>query len=353
MTNELLSLLEIPAIDEKARSEAKRRVDSLTKPLGSLGRLEDLGVALAGMTGRVTPTLERKVIFTVAGDHGVVREGVSAFPQEVTAQMVLNFLRGGAAINVLARAASAEVLVVDAGVAADLPKADGLIRVKLKAGTENMAQGPAMSPGEAQGIVEEGFRLFKRIHAARAIDVVGLGEMGIGNTTASAALAAALLNVEASLVSGRGTGLTDGQLSKKIQVIDQALKLNRPDSKDPMDCLAKVGGFEIGCLAGITLAAASARVPVVMDGFISTVAAFLAYRISPAVKPFLIAAHRSVEPGHSLLLNALELRPLLELQMRLGEGTGAALAFQILEASVRILSEMATFSEAQVSEGTP
>lgn len=327
-----------------------QRWDRLTKPLGSLGRLEELGIRLAEIQGKPIPALSRKVIFTVAADHGVVAEGVSAYPQEVTAQMVLNFLRGGAAINVLARHAGAEVVVVDAGVAADFPPQEGLVVCKVRSGTANFLRERAMSREEAEATLEAGRRLFNEAHSRRPVDLVGLGEMGIGNTTASAALASLFSGLGPERVTGRGTGVAEGQLGKKVSVIREALELHRPRPNDPIDCLSCVGGLEIACLAGVVLAAAEQRVPVVLDGFITTVAARAAMGLNPRVKEVLIPSHLSVEPGHRILLGQMSLEPLFDLRMRLGEGTGAALAFTFLDASVKLLTEMATFGEAGVSE---
>lgn len=339
----------IPPPDRAAEQEARRRWDRLTKPQGSLGALEDLGSRIAGITGRPLPEIGRKVIFTVAADHGVAAEGVSAYPSSVTAQMVANFLRGGAGINVLARHAGAEVLVVDAGVAADLPQAPGLLSCKVRSGTGNLAKEPAMTRPQAEEILETGIRIFRRAHRERPISLVGLGDMGIGNTTASAALASVLTGTPVEEVTGRGTGVDEERLRHKIRVIRSALELHRPDPSDALDCLGKVGGLEIGCLAGITLAAAEARVPVVLDGFITSAAALVACGVEPAAREYLIASHRSVEPGHRIILEFLELRPLLDLRLRLGEGTGAALGISLAEAAVRLLAEMATFDEAGVS----
>ena len=342
--------INIPPLDLTAMEAAARRWDSLTKPQCSLGRLEALGARIAGMTGQPVPTVGRKVIFTVAADHGVAAEGVSAYPQSVTAQMVLNFLRGGAGINVLARHAGAEVMVVDAGVAGEPLAAPGLISLRVRSRTANMAKEPAMTREEAERSLSNGMRLFREAHRKNGITLIGLGDMGIGNTTASSALTALFTGKPVESVTGRGTGLDDPQLRRKIDVIEQAIRLHRPDPADGLDALAKVGGLEIGCLAGIALAAAQARVPVVLDGFITTAAALTAWRINPAVKEYFIASHRSVEPGHRAALQALELEPLLDLALRLGEGTGAALAFGIIEASVKLLAEMATFGEAGVDQ---
>ena len=341
---------DLPAVDSAAALAARQRWDRLTKPLGSLGRLEELGVRLAGITGQVQPTIARKVIFTVAADHGVVEEGVSAYPQAVTAQMVLNFLRGGAGINVLARHVGAEV-VVDAGVAAaDFEGQPGVVIRKIRRGTSNMAQEPAMSRAEAQQILQMGERLFEEMHRLKRIHLVGLGEMGIGNTTATAALTAVLTGSDVATVTGRGTGLTDEQLRRKIQVTEKVLQRHQPVAEHPLGSLACVGGFEIGFLAGIILEAARARVPIVLDGFITTAAALVAQGFCPGVRDYLIASHCSVEPGHRIQLEHLGLEPLLDLQLRLGEGTGAALAFSLIEASIKLVSEMATFEEAGVSK---
>ena len=337
-------------VDLQAQDMARRRWDCLTKPKGSLGRLEEVGIRYAGMTGWPIPPVHRKVIFTVAADHGVTAEGVSSYPQSVTAQMVNNFLSGGAGINVLARHVGAEVLVVDAGVAGPVPEGQGLLLAKVRPGTGNMVKVPAMDRDEAQRVIEEGSRIFQEQHRRQRIDLVGLGDMGIGNTTASAALTALFLNAPVAQVTGRGTGLTDEMLSNKIRVIEKALTLHRPDPKDPMGCLAAVGGLEIGCLAGIALAAARERVPVVLDGFITSAAALVAVSLVPSVRDFLFASHRSVEPGHSLILQALDCAPLVDFSLRLGEGTGAALGIFLIEASLKLLSEMATFQEAHVSE---
>ena len=343
----------IPPLDRKAEAASRERWNHLTKPQGSLGRLEDLGARIAGMTGQPVPLLGRKVIFTVAADHGVATDGVSAYPQSVTAQMVLNFLRGGAGINVLARHAGAEVIVVDAGVAGEPLSAPGLLSRRVRAGTGNMLEGLAMSREEAERSVKNGMELFREANSKQAIRLVGLGDMGIGNTTASAALTAVFTGSRVEEVTGRGTGLDDQRLLRKVEVIEQAIRQHRPDSKDPLDVLSKIGGLEIGCLAGIALAAAEARVPVVLDGFIPSAAALVAWRMEPAARDYFIASHRSVEPGHNAILKALELEPLLDLDLRLGEGTGAALALSLIEASLKLLAEMATFGEAGVDGKKP
>jgi nicotinate-nucleotide--dimethylbenzimidazole phosphoribosyltransferase len=304
--------------------QAQARQDNLTKPQGSLGLLEELSVKVAGIQGLARPRISDKVIITMAGDHGVAAEGVSLFPQEVTAQMVYNFLRGGAAINVLARHVGARVVVVDLGVATELEPHPELLAKKVAYGTKNMAQGPAMSREEAIQSIEAGIEIVKS-ELSRGMDIVGTGDMGIGNTTPSSAIVAALTGAPVADVTGRGTGIDDEQLAHKVETIERALAVNRPDPADPLDVLAKVGGLEIGGIVGVVLGAAAHRRPVVIDGFISGAGALVAAGLAPQVKDYLIAAHLSVELGHRLVLERLGLIPLLNLNLRLGEGTGAAL----------------------------
>ena len=338
----------IVALDVRAISAARARQDILTKPAGSLGTLEDISTKVAGITGNAMPKMKAKVIITMAGDHGVTDDGVSAYPKEVTAQMVYNFLNDGAAINVLARHAGARVVIVDMGVAVDFTH-ERLVSKKIAYGTANMAKGPAMSYEDAVRSIEAGIEVFES-EAKKGVDIVGVGDMGIGNTTSSSAIVAVITGYDVEKVTGRGTGIDDAGLEKKIAVIEEAIRVNKPNNKDAIDVLAKVGGFEIGGMAGVILAAASHRVPVVIDGFISGTAALVAYGIAPAVKDYMIAAHRSVERGHSVTLDYIGLKPLLDLDMRLGEGTGAALGISIVDAACKILGEMATFEDAGVSE---
>jgi nicotinate-nucleotide--dimethylbenzimidazole phosphoribosyltransferase len=344
------TIKQIKPLDEKAMAAARERQDTLTKPPGSLGRLEEISIRLAGIQGKARPQVEKKVMVTMAGDHGVVAEKVGNWPQEVTAQMVENFLRGGAGINVLARQAGARIIFVDMGVASDLKPRQQLIVKKAGYGTKNMCLGPAMTREQAVRCIETGIEIANG-EVDKGMDIVGTGDMGIGNTTASAAVLAAITGRPAIEVTGRGTGLSDEQLAHKIDVIERALALNKPDRTKPLDVLAKVGGFEIGGLAGVMLGAAARRVPVVIDGFISGAAAVIAAALAPGVREYLIAAHASAEAGHPAMLKYLGLRPLLDLEMRLGEGTGAALGIIIAEAAARTLNEMATFAEAGVSEG--
>lgn len=340
----------ISGLDHKLMERAQGRLDNLTKPQGSLGRLEELAKLIVGITGKENPELKNKIIFTLASDHGVTEEAVSVYPKEVTAQMVYNFINGGAGINVLARHVNSRVIVVDIGVACDLDRREGLIIKKVGYGTKNMAKGPAMSQDEAVKALENGIEIFED-EFSRGIDIAGTGEMGIGNTTASSAITAVFTKEAVEDITGRGTGINEQGLKNKIKVIKQALKVNSPDARDPIDVLAKVGGFEIGGLAGIILAAAAKKVPVVIDGFISGAAALIAYHLEPKTKEYMLASHCSVEKGHRVILEHIGLKPLFDFNLRLGEGTGAALGINISEAALKILTQMATFQSAGVSEG--
>jgi nicotinate-nucleotide--dimethylbenzimidazole phosphoribosyltransferase len=328
---------------------AAARQLQLTKPPGSLGELESIANRLAAIQQTLRPAVSRRRIYVVAADHGVVAEGVSAYPREVTAQMVYNFLRGGAAINVLARQGGIEVGVVDAGVDADFGDAPGLIQAKVVRGTANFTRGPAMTRDEAVKSVETGIDL-ARTAAAAGVELLGVGEMGIGNTTAASAIAATLTESAPEAVTGYGAGVDDAGLRRKIAAVERALEINRPDRTDALDVLAKVGGAEIGVMAGVALGAAAEGIPVVADGFISTSATALACVFCQTVRDYLFIGHRSRERGHNSLIEFIGHRPLLDLQMRLGEGTGAALAMGIITAAARLLSEMATFAEAGVSD---
>ena len=340
----------IPPIDKQAAKQAQARQNRLTKPPGSLGRLEEISIQLAGMKADPTPKVSQKALIVMAADHGVALEGVSAFPVEVTKQMVLNFLHGGAAINVLARQAGAATHIVDIGVASDFdPSLPGLWRRKIAYGTRNMAKEPAMTSAQAEQALACGMEVLAEI-AEKGLDVIATGDMGIGNTTSSAAIVAVMAGLPVDKVTGRGTGLDDAGLLRKIQVIEQAIAVNQPDPNDPMDVLCKVGGLEIAGLAGVMIAAAARRIPVAVDGFISTAAAMIGVGLVPDVRHYLFGAHRSVEIGHQVMHRYLGLTPLLNLNLRLGEGTGAVLAFHLLEAACRLLREMATFDEAGVSD---
>ena len=343
------ALREIKPPDEKAMAAARARQDTLTKPLGSLGRLEELSIKLAGIRGEPIPRINHKAIVTMAADHGVVAEGVSAYPQAVTPQMVLNFLRGGAGINVLAKHAGARIIVVDIGVASDMEPHPALVSRKIARGTSDMARGPAMSREQAIKSIEVGLEIVEK-EVKKGLDIVGTGDMGIGNTTPSSAITAAITGEKVEKVTGRGTGIDDKQLAHKVEVIERALKANKPNADDAIDVLAKIGGFEIGGICGVIVGAAAHRIPVVIDGFVSGAAALIAVGLSPRVKDYLIASHCSVEIGHKAILKYLGLKPILDLELRLGEGTGAALGIFLVEAAAKILAEMATFAEAGVSE---
>jgi len=338
----------IMPLDEQAMAEARLRQDQLTKPTGSLGRLEDLSVLLAGITGNAIPAFPGKAVTVMAADHGVTAEGVSAYPAEVTPAMVANFAAGGAAINAIARHVGARVVVTDVGVNADLSALKGIRHRKVRLGTANMAEGPAMSREEALRAIAVGLDLVEEL-VSEGISMFATGEMGIGNTTAAAAVIAALTGRPAAEVTGRGTGIAIEALARKVAVVERALAVNRPRADDPVDVLAKVGGLEIAALAGVILGAAAARTPVIMDGFISGAAALAAVRVCPAAAAYLLPSHLSAEPGHQVVLDELGLVPLFDLGMRLGEGTGAALAMSILEAAVKTLAEMATFESAGVA----
>ncbi len=339
----------IESVDLLVVQKAQKRLDNLTKPLGSLGRLEELAKQICGITGKDSPVLKNKTIFTFAGDHGVTEEKISPFPKEVTAQMVYNFLNGGAGINVLARHAGAKVVIADLGVASDLKPHPKLIIKKVNYGTKNMAKGPAMNREEAKLAIEAGIDIFEENYK-KGLDIAGTGEMGIGNTTPSSAITSCLTGASVEEITGRGAGLDDLGLKNKINVIKKSLEINKPNSQDALDVLAKVGGFEIGGLAGIILAGAAHKIPVVIDGFISGAAALIAYHIEPKTKEYMIASHCSVEIGHKIILEHIGLRPLFNLDLRLGEGTGAALGISLADAAIKILTEMATFENAKVSQ---
>jgi nicotinate-nucleotide--dimethylbenzimidazole phosphoribosyltransferase len=342
----LLDAIREPSAE--AAVAARARLDRLTKPLGSLGRLEELAERLAALRG-AAPHVEQPVVFTFAADHGVVAEGVSAYPQIVTAQMVENFLRGGAAINVLARQADARVIVADFGVANPISASSALVRCSVASGTANLARGPAMSPAQAETAIQSGVRLAEAAMVEGA-DLLATGEMGIGNTTAAAAITAAVTGAEPEAVTGRGTGVDDEGWRRKVDVVRRALMVNRPDPRDGLDVIAKVGGFEIAGLVGVILGGAARRTPVALDGFIAGAAALVAVTLAPAARHVLFAAHRSAEAGHGIALARLGLTPYLDLDMRLGEGTGAALFIHLARAACRIYTEMATFKSAGVSQ---
>lgn len=342
----------IKPIDAGAMRRAAERQDQLTKPPGSLGRLEDLSIQLAGIFDTERPSVGRKTVIVAAGDHDVTAQNVTGYPKEVTSQMVLNFLAGGAAINAIAQTTGVDLVIVDAGVGAPLPPHPNMQVVGKGRPTGDISRGPAMSRSDAEATVMAGVQL--ALEAAESgADVLGTGDMGIGNTTPSSAIASAITGRSPRETTGRGTGRTDEELDRKTAVVQQALNVNKPDPTDGLDVLAKVGGYEIGVLAGVILGGAFALRPVVLDGFISGAAALIACTLCPTATDYMIAAHQSAESGHGVVLSYLGLKPLLDLDMRLGEGTGAALAMPIIEAAAACLSDMATFEEASVSNRPP
>jgi len=343
------TLKRIRPLDRSFEGEAQNRLDALTKPQGSLGKLEELARRVAVIQGKVPPQLGRKQLFVFVADHGITEEGVSAYPKEVTAQMTYNFLRGGAAINVLARHYGIEVEVIDVGVDCEFSNPSGLRNCKVRRGTDNFSRGAAMSRAEAVQCIETGIGIVEGV-ATENLFLLGAGEMGIGNTSSAAAILCALTGAAPRDVVGRGTGIDDSTLRKKVAAIERGLEVNRPDPKDPLDVLTKVGGLEIGAMTGVILGAAAFRIPMVLDGFISGAAALLAERLCHHIHDFLFASHLSVETGHGVLLKALKLPPAMDLKMRLGEGTGACILMGLIEAAAKILGEMATFDSAGVEK---
>lgn len=336
----------IGQLDSEAMEAARKRIDSLIKPIGSLGRIEDLAVQLAGITGEIAPGFDKKLIVVMSADHGVYEEGIAPNPQIITAIHTPNFAKGVTGVNAFAKQAGSEVIVVDIGIAADVDY-PGVIQRKVKYGTDNMAKGPAMSREEAIKALEIGIEITGDA-IKNGVRLVGTGEMGIGNTTASTAIIAVAGGFDPSDIVGVGAGLPLDKLEHKASVIKRAIELNKPDSNDGIDILAKVGGLEIAGMAGTMLAAAANRVPVVIDGYISTAAAIVAYKIQPGIKPFLIASHMTAENGGRRGLELLGLSPMFDMGLRLGEGTGAALAFNFIEAAICMVKEMITFEEAGI-----
>jgi nicotinate-nucleotide--dimethylbenzimidazole phosphoribosyltransferase len=341
-------LEEIQPVAENKLVQAQKRLDSLTKPQGSLGRLEELGRRYAAIKGLDSPQVRSKAVYVFAADHGVADQGVSAFPAEVTPQMVLNFLNGGAAINVLANHFDAQVFVVDMGVNYDFGDLPRLLNKKIAKGTGDLSLGPSMTRPQVEEAVTVGMDLARKA-AGRGVDILGTGDMGIANTTASTAIIAALTQQPVKQITGRGTGINSETLQKKISIVEKALRINKPDSKNPLDVLAKVGGFEIAGIAGFILGSAAVRTPVVIDGVISGAGALIAYRLNPAAGDYMFMSHRSREPAHDVLFDEIKQEALFDFGMRLGEGTGAVIGMNLLEAGVKIFSEMATFENAGVS----
>jgi nicotinate-nucleotide--dimethylbenzimidazole phosphoribosyltransferase len=346
------TLTQIRPLDRAIESAAQQHLDSLTKPQGSLGKLEELARRIAVIQGQVPPRLGRKLLFVFASDHGITQEGVSAYPKDVTAQMTHNFLNGGAAINVMARQHGVDTEVVDVGVDCEFGELKGLRDLKVRRGTANFARGPAMTRAQALASIELGIQLTNEA-GAKGLFLLSAGDMGIGNTSSATAILCALTSTVPAAAAGRGTGIDDATLGRKISAIEKGLDVNQPDPNDPLDVLAKVGGFEIGAIAGVILASARCRIPMVLDGFIAGAAALLAQRLCPHVRDVLFASHLSAEKGHRLMLEELRLAPVLDLGMRLGEGTGACLLMGLIETAVRIMGEMATFASAGIKEKLP
>ncbi len=340
--------LKILPLEEELFDRAWERLDNLIKPKKSLGRLEEIAARLVAIYGELFPEIKKKIILVFAGDHGVVEEGVSAYPKEVTPQMVYNFLRGTAGINVLARHSGADVWVTDVGVDYDFENLKGLIQKKVIKGTRNFTKGPAMTREEAIQCIKAGMEVAEEA-IKQGYNLIGIGDMGIGNTTPSSAITSVITGKPVEEVTGRGTGIPDELYKNKIDVIKRGIKINNPDPEDAIDVLSKVGGAEIGACAGVVLACAKNRVPVVIDGFITSAGALIAYKLNPGVKDYMFMGHQSEEIGHKAILEYIGLKPLLNLNLRLGEGTGSALAMHIIEAGLKIYKEMLTFEEAGVS----
>lgn len=345
------TLDKIKGLDMQAQAAAQARLDSLTKPLGSLGRLEDIARQVAGITGKVRPDVDKKAIIIMCADNGVVEEGVSSCPKSVTASVTQNFTRGITGVNVLSAHAGADIVVVDIGVDAQL-EGKGILDKKIRRGTWNIAKGPAMTREEAVKAIETGIEIVCEL-SQKGINLLGTGEMGIGNTTTSSAIAAVLTGKSLETLVGRGSGLTDEGLHSKIKVIKRAIEINKADPFDPLDVLSKLGGFDIAGLTGCYIGAAACRIPILIDGFIASVAALVAARLKPETKQFMFASHGSAEPGSNAVHEAIGLEPLLMLGMRLGEGTGAAIAFHIIDAAFAAYNNMGTFGDAQIEQYKP
>ena len=340
-------VLGITDLDAEHMKAAQERQNTLTKPAGSLGMLEQISIRLAGMQGTTRPVIGKKTVIVMAGDHGITEEGGSAYPTDVTAQNGYNFAAGGAAVNVLAKQAEADVVVVDVGVNQVIDSKQ-VIAKKVRPGTANMTKGPAMTRDEALAAIFVGVEVAEEV-IAKGASLIATGDMGIGNTSASSAIISILGSIELEDIVGRGTGIDDEGLDRKLLAIRKAIDVNKPDSQDPLDVLHKVGGLEIAGLSGVIMACARRRTPVVIDGFISSAAALVAAKIAPKSVNYMIASHLSAESGHSLALAEVGLTPMLHMNMRLGEGTGAVIAMNIIHSAAKLMQDMATFEEASVS----
>lgn len=338
----------IPPFDHNSANAARNRQNDLIKPIGSLGRLEEISIQVAGIQGRPNPSVEKKVVIIMAGDHGVCEEGVSAYPSAVTHQMIDGFLMGKAAINAIAGYAGASVRIVDVGVDFDFAHAENLDQCKVTKGTANMVNGPAMTQEEVLKAIAVGMRIAEE-EADKGAQLIAIGEMGIGNTTAASAIISTITGVPVSSVTGRGSGLDNCGLIRKVAVIQKAIEVNQPDPSDPLDVLMKLGGLEIAGMVGAILGAARHRIPIVVDGLISSAAALIAYELHPELRMYLLAGHKSVEMGQLSVFERIGVKPILDMNMRLGEGTGAVLAFNLIDSACRVLCEMGTFAEMGVS----
>lgn len=344
-------LKSIGGLDEKLMAEAQLRLDSLTKPIGSLGKLEEVVKRIVGITGKLYPKVDKKAVIIMCADNGVVEEGVSSCPKTVTSSVTRNFTKGITAVNVLSRCANADVTVVDIGVDDDI-NCDGVINRKLRKGTWNIAKGPAMERNEAIKAIEVGIEIVREL-SEKGINLLGTGEMGVGNTTTSSAVSSVLTGIDVEVMSGRGAGLTNEALMKKIKVIKASIEINKPDAKDPVDVLAKVGGFDIAGLVGCFIGAAIYRIPILIDGFISATAALCAVSIKPEIRNYIFPSHGSAEPGSKKVLEVLGMEPFLNLDMRVGEGTGAAIAFQLIDCAFAAYNQMGTFGDAKIEQYVP
>lgn len=352
--NDVLKTLQLEGIEklnEKFMDEAQLRLDSLTKPIGSLGKLEEVVKRIVGITGEMYPKVDSKTIIIMCADNGVVEEGVSSCPKSVTSSVTRNFTKGITAVNVLSGCAKANIAVVDIGVDDDL-NCEGIINRKIRRGTANIAKGPAMERDEAIRAIEAGIDIVKDLKD-KGVNLLGTGEMGVGNTTTSSAVSSVLMGVDVGLMVGRGAGLNDEGLENKIKVIMKAIEINRPDRKDPIDVLVKVGGLDIAGLVGCYIGAARYRIPILIDGFISATAALCAVALKPEIRNFIFPSHGSAEPGSKKVLEALGMEPFLNLEMRVGEGTGAAIAFQLIDCAFAAYTKMGTFGDAQIEQYIP
>ena len=338
----------IPPFDHNSANAARDRQNNLIKPIGSLGRLEEISIQIAGIQGKVTPSVDKKAVIVMAADHGVCAEGISAYPSDVTHQMVVSLLKGKAAINAIAGYAGARVRIVDIGVDFDFPEMENLDARKITCSTANMAEGPAMTQEQVLNAIAVGMEIGEE-EAAKGVELIAIGEIGIGNTTAASAIISTITGVPVSTVTGRGTGLDNCGLNRKVAVIEKAIAINQPDPSDPLDVLMKLGGLEIAGLVGVILGATIHRIPIVIDGVISSSAALIAYELHPELRMFFLAGHKSVEPGQQAVFERIGIKPVLDLNMRLGEGTGAVLACNIIDSACRVLNEMGTFDELGVS----